>query len=100
MSGTYPPLEKITPDNHGPYVIMADYIPMFITVMVVLTRLTTRYRLAHRITLDDFFISTASVRIRPSAVSFADVDRLIDAGTPDSAIDLRSSGVRYRIGTT
>ena len=91
MSGTYPPQEKITPDNHGPYVIMADYIPMFLTVMVVLTRLTARYRIARTITLDDVFISTAAVSILHSQVGILRIDRLICAATFNSAIGLRPS---------
>ena len=61
MSGTLPPLEKITPDNHGPYVIITDYILMFLTIIFVVIRLVARYITRRILRLDDFFLVTATV---------------------------------------
>jgi len=62
MSGTLPPLEKVTADNHGPYVIITDYILMFLTIIFVVIRLVARYVTGRILRLDDFFLMTATVR--------------------------------------
>lgn len=61
-SSAYPPLETITDDNHGPYVIIADYIFMFLTLIFVLVRLAARYRISnYAVRLDDISIVSAAV---------------------------------------
>lgn len=48
-----PAFQELTADNRGPVVIVASYIFLVITVIVVLTRLITRFKVSRRLVIDD-----------------------------------------------
>ena len=56
---------RITPDNHGPYVVVASYIMMCMMMLLVITRLITKYLTIRNLRLDDFSIIAAAVRHLP-----------------------------------
>ena len=53
---------RITENNHGPYVVVATYIMMCMMLLLVLTRLITKYITIRSLRLDDFSIVAAAVR--------------------------------------
>jgi hypothetical protein len=59
--GSYPPHGLITAQDHGPYVVVADWIFMCIMVLSVATRLGTRARTLHRMDADNLLIVAAAV---------------------------------------
>ena len=54
---------RITPDNHGPYVVVAGYVMMCMMLLLVMTRLITKYVTIRALRLDDFTIVAAAVCI-------------------------------------
>ena len=63
--GSFPPHGVITPDDHGPYVVVANWIMMCIMVLTVATRLGTRSRTIKKNGIDDILISIAAVSSKP-----------------------------------
>ncbi len=59
--GSYPPHGVITAQDHGPSVVVADWIFMCIMVLSVATRLGTRARTLHRMDADNLLIEAAAV---------------------------------------
>lgn len=52
----------ITPANHGPYVVVASYVMMCMMLLLVMTRLITKYLTIRTLRLDDLSIIAAAVR--------------------------------------
>lgn len=68
-----PAFQKLTADNRGPVVIVSSYIFLVITIIVVFTRLITRYKVSRRLVLDDALAlaSTVVLVAQTIAVTFA-----------------------------
>lgn len=68
-----PAFQELTPENRGPVVIVASYIFLVITVIVVLTRLVTRFKVARRFVIDDALAlaSTVFLIAQTVAMTFA-----------------------------
>jgi hypothetical protein len=62
MSGTLPPLFIITDDDHGGYVAVTLYTLLVLMVLLVTTRVFTRWYVVKTIKLDDVFLMLAAVR--------------------------------------
>lgn len=56
-----PAFQELTTDNRGPVVIVASYIFFVITVIVVFTRLITRFKLSRRFAPDDLLVLASTV---------------------------------------
>lgn len=56
-----PAFQQLTADNHGPAVIVASYIFLVTTVVVVLTRLITRFQVTRTFSTDDYLISASTL---------------------------------------
>ena len=52
---------KITPSDHGPYVVVTAYIMMVTAILFVLTRLITKALATRSLKLDDCLIILATV---------------------------------------
>ena len=65
MSGTLPPLFIITDHDHGGYVAVTLYTLLVLMVLLVSTRVFTRWYVVKSIKLDDVFLILAAVR-KPS----------------------------------
>ena len=59
--GSYPPHGVITTQDHGPYVVVTDWIFMCIMVLSVATRLGTRAKTLHQMDADNPLIFAAAV---------------------------------------
>lgn len=68
-----PAFQQLTADNRGPAVIVASYIFLVISVIVVLTRLVTRFKVGRKFAVDDHlaFASTVVVIAQTIAITFA-----------------------------
>ena len=68
-----PAFQELTAENRGPVVIVASYIFLVITVIVVFTRLITRFKIGRRLVLDDALAlaSTVVLVAQTIAVTFA-----------------------------
>ena len=62
MSSTLPPLESISPENHGPAVIAAAYVLIVVTLLFTIIRLATTFILKRGFGYDDAFLVFAVVR--------------------------------------
>ena len=91
MSGTLPPLFTITDDDHGGYVAVTLYTLLVLMVLLVTTRVFTRWYVVKTIKLDDVFLMLATVR--QSSHPFGNAQglrHLPGAGPGDSAECFRS----------
>ncbi|PMD40203.1 hypothetical protein L207DRAFT_511746 [Hyaloscypha variabilis F] len=61
MSGTLPPLFIITDNDHGGYVAVTLYTLLVLMVLLVTTRVFTRWYVVKTIKLDDVFLMLAAV---------------------------------------
>lgn len=68
-----PAFQELTAENRGPVVIVASYIFLVITVIVVFTRLITRFRVSRRLVIDDglALASTVFLIAQTIAVTYA-----------------------------
>lgn len=68
-----PAFQQLTAENRGPVVIVASYIFLVITVIVVFTRLITRFKVSRRLAIDDglALASTMFLIAQTIAVTFA-----------------------------
>lgn len=62
MAGTLPPLFEITADDHGGYGAVAIYTLLALTVVIVSTRLSTRWFIGRVIHPDDILLGISLVR--------------------------------------
>ena len=51
-----PAFQQLTANNHGPAIVVTAYILMIVSVIVVFTRLITRFQLTRRFAIDDYLI--------------------------------------------
>jgi hypothetical protein len=65
MSGTLPPLQKLSPDNQGPIVVVVAYILVSLTILFTTIRVITFHTLKRGFGLDDAYLSFAAVRVAP-----------------------------------
>ena len=56
-----PAFQQVTPNNHGPWVVVTCYILLPLTVLVVFTRLVTRLQVARTLNLSDGLIVVSMV---------------------------------------
>lgn len=56
-----PAFQQVTPNNHGPWVIVTSYIFIPLTMLVVAIRLVSRYKITRVINLNDYLIVVATV---------------------------------------
>jgi len=56
-----PAFQRITANNHGPVVVVVSIILFVITVIVLFTRLITRFQITRKFSLDDYLISGATI---------------------------------------
>lgn len=61
MAGTLPPLFAITDDDHGGYVCVASYTLLILMVLLVVTRVFTRWYVVKFIKADDILLMVAAV---------------------------------------
>lgn len=68
-----PAFQQLTADNRGPVVIVASYIFLVISVIVVFTRLITRFQISRRFASDDYCIIASTVFLigQTLAITFA-----------------------------
>ena len=64
----YPAFQQITPNNHGPWVVVTSYIFIPLTILVVIIRLATRYQITRMINLNDYLIVGSTVSRPPQTV--------------------------------
>lgn len=57
-----PAFQQVTPNNHGPWVVVTCYIFLPLTVLAVVVRLVTRLQVARVIDLTDVLIVVSTVR--------------------------------------
>ena len=57
------------PNDHGPYVVVANWIFKCVMVVTVATRLATRVRTIKKIGIDDTLVLIAAVSSKPSGVT-------------------------------
>jgi hypothetical protein len=62
MSGTLPPLFTVSDNDHGGYVAVTLYTLLILMVLLVTTRVFTRWYVVKSIKLDDVFLILAAVR--------------------------------------
>jgi hypothetical protein len=62
MSGTLPPLFIITDDDHGGYVAVTLYTLLVLMVLLVATRVFSRWYVVKSIKFDDILLMGAAVR--------------------------------------
>ena len=62
MAGALPPLFTITDDDHGGYVAVTLYTLLVLTVLLVATRVFTRWYVGKTIKIDDILLMVATVR--------------------------------------
>ncbi|EXJ91508.1 hypothetical protein A1O3_00056 [Capronia epimyces CBS 606.96] len=53
------PLQGLTKENHGPWVVVCAYIFILLTLMTIFIKLFTRFRSTNHLTANDCFILTA-----------------------------------------
>lgn len=51
-----PAFQQLTADNRGPVVVVTSYIFLVISIIVVFTRLITRFQISRRFAPDDYTI--------------------------------------------
>lgn len=56
-----PAFQQVTPNNHGPWVVVTAYIFLPLSILVVVIRLVTRFQLARSINLNDGVIVISMV---------------------------------------
>ncbi|KAJ5777460.1 hypothetical protein N7520_000706 [Penicillium odoratum] len=61
MAGTLPPLFEISDDDHGGYAAVTVYTLLALTIVVVLTRLFSRWYIGRVIHLDDILLAAATL---------------------------------------
>jgi hypothetical protein len=61
MAGTLPPLFTITDDDHGGYVCVASYTLLILMVLLVVTRILTRWYVVKFVKADDVLLVVAAV---------------------------------------
>lgn len=68
-----PAFQQLTADNRGPVVVVTSYILLVISIVVVFTRLITRFQISRRFAPDDYSIlaSIALLIGQTVAVTFA-----------------------------
>lgn len=62
MAGTLPPLFEITADDHGGYGAVAVYTLLALTIVIVSTRLSTRWFIGRVVHPDDILLGISLVR--------------------------------------
>ena len=62
MSTPLPPLESISPENHGPAVIAAAYVLIVVTLLFITIRMLSTFTLKRGFGYDDVFLVFAAVR--------------------------------------
>ena len=60
-SATDPAFQQLSPDNHGPWVVVTSCIFILLTALVVAVRLISGFRLARQVNLSDWLIVVATV---------------------------------------
>ena len=66
MSTLLPPLESISPDNHGAAVVATGYVLIVTTILFVVVRIATTFSLKRGAGLDDAFLFLATVGCCPT----------------------------------
>jgi len=61
MAGTLPPLFEITENDHGGYVCVASYTLLTLMILLVSTRVFTRWYVVKFIKADDVLLMIAAV---------------------------------------
>ena len=61
MSSSLPPLETISPTDHGAQVVIVDYMLLIFSAILVLAKGLSRYQVSRVITLNDLVILSALV---------------------------------------
>lgn len=61
MAGTLPPLFEITTDDHGGYSAVAIYTLLALTIVIVSTRLSTRWFIGRVVHSDDGLLALSMV---------------------------------------
>lgn len=61
MAGTLPPLFEISDEDHGGYAAVTVYTLLALTIVVVLTRLFSRWYIGRVIHSDDILLAAATV---------------------------------------
>jgi hypothetical protein len=77
MAGTLPPLFTISDDDHGGYVAVAAYTLLVLMVVLVATRVFTRWYVVKFIKADDVLLTFAAVRNESSShlqIEFRETD--------------------------
>lgn len=64
--GSFPPHGVITPNDHGPYVVVANWIFMCVMMLTVAIRLGTRVQTIKNLGIDDILLFIAAVSSKPS----------------------------------
>lgn len=64
MAGTLPPLFEITADDHGGYGAVAVYTLLALTIVIVSTRLSTRWFIGRVVHPDDILLGISLVSRR------------------------------------
>ena len=59
--GSFPPHGVITPNDHGPYVVVANWTFMCVMVLTVATRVGTRVKTINKLGIDNILIFAAAV---------------------------------------
>jgi hypothetical protein len=62
MSSPLPPLESISPENHGPAVVAAAYVLIVVAILFTTIRVATTFSLKRGFGFDDAFLALAAVR--------------------------------------
>lgn len=63
MAGTLPPLFEITADDHGGYSAVAVYTLLALTIVIVSTRLSTRWFIGRVVHPDDILLGISLVSL-------------------------------------
>jgi hypothetical protein len=60
-----PPLLRVTPNDHGAWVIVATSLLVILTVLVVVITLVSRIKVLRVLSWSDTFLSLATVQLQP-----------------------------------
>jgi hypothetical protein len=66
-AGSLPPLFAITDSDHGGYVLVVVYTMLILMLLVVATRIYTRWYVVKFFRADDVLLAAAAVRPSPSS---------------------------------
>lgn len=85
-AGTLPPLFVITDTDHGGYVCVVLYSILILMLLLVATRIYTRYYVLKLFRIDDYFLILAAVRLlRSSFFAFAEANFDVSAAPWNTA---------------